>query len=361
MAVGTVFADLCGSASAYYNGQVQSICLALSQLKDLRNNPDVYQKMGQIAYASFQLLQNNYPSASSLSSLSKITSAVWMHDFYRVVQYPRFWFFPLEANAINEDVLFEDLANYTWKACKDSVTEEEIHDNDLSYCDVRNLVRDCIVQHLSSMAANEDAYRNMEELIDQLQKNLRKIDMSEFELEGNREFNLTQLDLSDLKNPKIHSKWNRNIPTVEKLMHLNWATVDVMAFVWGLREWKLLDVSKFAETVGQNPAFQWVKKHSLDQWLIGLVCTGFAWKLLESVRKLRDENLTIEETKQRMWNVATSTADLAYFGAIFANLTGCANMSNTYVYSLAIAAKSIGVLSIIYRPTHQYFQQPVGG
>lgn len=353
------FRDVSQSFGNYCNTMHQNALSVGVRFKELRNDPEFFQKVCQIAYASLQLIA----SLDAVSSIFFTTAA--MHDFYRVIRYPRHWFFPVDSKAIDEFAALKDLTHYLAQEIvgkAESVFDEEEEEIELRdevldtlLCDI---VKECLKDQLKLMEDNNDAYRSLDEFIGQLQKRLRKVESEDFNF---GDFKFSELDLSGLNeaNREYHvSQWIRHVPLIEKIMNINWAVVDVITVAWCAKEWNLFDTAKHAATIGQCRGFQWVQNQNLEHWLIGLVFSAYAWKLLEAVRKLRDEALTTEEKHQARWNAVASLAEMAFFGSLFTNLIGKTQINNAYVHLLAIGAKSLGLLSIATRPRHQFFQQP---
>lgn len=348
------FRDVSQSIGNYCYAAQQATLSVVFKFKELRNDPDFFQKVCQVAFASLQLIMMNYSSTVARTRLSAIFfNTAGMHDFYRIIQYPRHLLFPVNAEVINEFNVLEDLTK-----CLENqdVFENLGEDDEISQEDINalsNVIEKCLEDQLELMIAHNDAYRSLDEFIGQIKKRLEAQD-----IEG---FDFSEIDLSELNetNPEYNvSAWIRLVPTLEKITNLNWAVVDALTIAWWAKEWKFLDTAKLASNIGQYRALSWVQNHSLEYWLIGLVCTGFTWKLLEAARKLRDDALTTEEKRQARWNVVTSAAEIAFFGTIFMNIIGKTQINNAYVQLLAIGAKSLGLISIATRPRHQFFQHP---
>lgn len=320
---------------------------AILKAKALRNNPDFFQKTCQIAFSSLQLLFNYHPERkNSLARLSIVLLTANMHDFFRFIQQPRQWFYPVNVEAINEDAVLEDLTLYLYHHRFGS---EPIHQHTQQYLELMEIVKNCLSDQLNQMIANDDSYRNLNEFIQVLQKRLRT-----------KDYDFSGINLNDLQAPNSVydiSKWVKHVPLLKRIENINWSIVDLGCAGLFLQEWHLLDTAKWANRIGQYSALQWVKEQRLDNWVTGLVCTGFFWKFLESVRKLNDEVLTMQEKREAHWSAVTSLADLIFFGAIYLNLSGKTRFNNVYMQCFAIVARSLGLLSIITRPKHQFFQQ----
>jgi hypothetical protein len=372
------------SFGSYCDASLNTAKSVVLKLRDFRNNPEFFQKVCQVAFASLQLIIMRYPGAASLSRFSFALATANMHDFYNFLKFPRQWFYPITAESIDENAVLDSLVETLYREynisdesddeddlvanereiddvdkrddddmlidCKivRNVESEDIEsssdDDDDKYDPLRNIVRGCLQAQLEKMAANNDAYRNVEEFKQVLQKRLQKV--------NSEDFNFSNVRLDDVK------IFLRHTPLIEKLTNFVWTLVDIGCVGLYSQGWNLIDTAKWAERMGQYPGFQWVKNQTLDTWVVGLVCAGFALKLLEASRKLQDEALTEEERDRARWNIRTSKAELIYFGIIYLNAIGQTDIANKNVQWLAIFAKSLGLLSIALRPKHRYFQQP---
>lgn len=332
--LGAALQDLSTSFQSYYHKTLQGGMSVVLKMSDFRNNPDFFQKTCQVVFAGMQLSIISDPTRSPL--LSRISNALKtanLHDFYAMVQRPRQWFLPISAGSINETKLLEGLLNYA------EATEQ--YDQDLP-----SVLQNCIEDQLIQMASSNDAYHNMDEFLSVLQKRLDAQSYPNF--------------LSDLEkdNPiYLANEWVRQATLADRIANLNWTVVDAGCIALYFQEWGLLDTAKWAERISQNSKFQWVKTQSLETWVVGVVCTGFAWKLFESTRRLFDEKLTKEAKSQMRWNAITSLGELVLFGASYTNLVGLTTFNNVYLQSFAVAAKSLGLFSIAMKPSHEYFKE----
>lgn len=374
------FSNLSQSFRDYcYITQQASMAIVL-KVRGLRNDPDFFQKVCQVAFASLQLIMLNYPGTGYLN---RVATAFYftagMHDFYRFIQQPRQWFFPVDASSINEFALLDDMTQFVYKQIgpeevqdftSDDILIDEFEEiNDVSSDakiekeELRKLLQGCLTAQLDQMSAKNDAYRNINELMKVLQARLHKFsdeDFDKYKFSTITLVGLQETDLSELNEENDEydvSRWIRHVPLIEKIVNLNWAIVDLGCVTWLMQEWRLLDTEKLSDRIGQYRCFQWVKNYRLGSWVIGLVCTAFAWKILESVRKLRDETLTSQEKYQANWDVFLSLVELVYFGAIYLNHIGKTQTNNAYIHMLAIGAKSLGLIRIATRPKYEYFEK----
>ncbi|MFI0434196.1 MAG: hypothetical protein ACH350_00525 [Parachlamydiaceae bacterium] len=335
------------SAWNYLNATKNCVLSAVVKCKDLRNNPDVYQKVGQIALATFQLIMIRYPSTAFLGKLSDVFSAVSMHDFCRALEIPRGVFAPIKALSIDECEVTHMLT------CL--LTDQNVSEQDFNA--LGNVVKKCVKTQLQSMMAHDDAYQSLDDFLRLVEVRLKKTDQSHgvWDVQFFQQIDL-QKAIQDNHKYYLPDQCLRHTSTLQAIMNMNWAIVDLVTVAWTFKGWNLLDTAKYAEKLSQYRVFHWVKNQNLDVVLIGGVCTGFAWKILESIRKLRDDELTIQEKQQARWNVITSLAELTFFGVIFTNITGRTQIAGAYVEVFALVAKSLGLLSLLMRPEHKFFQ-----
>lgn len=344
MNISGAFHNLSQSFKDYCYNTQQATMSVFVEMRNLRNIPDFFQKTCQVAYASLQLLLLRYPHASpSLSRFSTgLLTTADMHDFYRFLRHPTDWFFPVRAETINENAVLEDLVgNLKYNGFGKDPAE------------LRKIVKECLLAQLKQMASEGDAYCEVETFRDMLQERLRKVKSNNFDF--------SKVDLSDLNKNKAAvyaiSEWVRHVPLLDRIMDFNWKVVDALTVGLHLQQWGFLDTAQWANRIGQYRGFDWIKDHRLDKWVVGLVCSAYAWKMLEGVRKLNDELLTKQEKSQARWGVITSAAELVLHGTNYLNLMGKTKIDTTYLHCFAIISKSLGLLSLAVQ-RHEFFQKP---
>lgn len=323
---------------AYQSGQ--NAAALLYKVRDLRNDTEFFEKVGQAASYCIQLLMLSYPGAASLSRLHVALQTVLLHDAYTFLKKPWEWIYPVNAEMIEEN---EILANLI-EVLQDQI--DQIDPNQLSVpADVEELARECLEHRLGAMRRSDDAYRSVDVFKDVLERQICETD--------DPIFDLANVDLTDLDVPLRH------VPLLERVTNWNWAVVDLGCVGFFLHEWKLIDTAKWAESIGQVPGFQWIRSQSLETWVIALVCTGFTVRLVEAARKLQDEALTEEDSRVARWQIITSIFEFSFYGAIYLNRIGQSSIQNSTIQWLGIVAKAFGLVYIASRPAHQFFQDQV--
>lgn len=319
---------------AYESGQ--NAAAVLLAVRDLRNDVEFFEKVGQAASYCIQLLMLSYQGAASLSRLELALQTVLLHDAYSFLKKPYEWLYPVTAEMIEEEEILFNLID---------VLQDQIDPALSNVQEVETIAQECLKHRLGAMRQFGDAYRSTDEFKAKLQEQIRATD--------NPPLDLSNVDLTDLIVPLRH------VPLLERVTNLNWAVVDLLCIGLFLHEWKLLDTAKWAEKIGQVPGFQWTASQSLETWAIALVCTAFTIRLVEAARKLQDEALTQEESRVARWQIITSIFEFSFYGAIYLNRIGKSSIQHSTIQWLGIVAKAFGLVYIASRPAHQFFQPQV--
>lgn len=289
-----------------------------------RNNPEFFQKICQIACQALQLLAIHSPKFAYLERFSVTLRTVGMQDVYNTFKLPRQWFFPVRAETIDENGVLNSLV----EILRQNQIPQDLHQG----------IQACLQAQLKQMGAHDDSYATVEEFKDVLQRRLSTVNNGAYH----------HIQLTNLRVPL------RQMPFLERLTNWNFTLVDFGCLGIYLQEWQLLDTAKWAQRVGQYSSFN----PSLPTCVAALVTSGFALKLIEATRKLLRDALTPEERKLAQWNCGTSTLELIASSAFLLNHLEKIKISTSLILFLAIFAKAVGLLSIICKPSHQFFQQP---
>lgn len=326
------FRDFAETGANLVNESKQNAMSLIIKVKDLRDDPDFFEKAGQVASYCIQLFMLNYPGAKSLSKLDEALQTLLLHDAYTFLKKPREWIYLVSADMIEENEVLASLS---------AVLQDQIDPNHLNVQDVQTLAEECLKKRLKSMRKEKDAYESVDEFKKVLKRQIRAT--------IHPTFDLTAVKLTNLQVPLRH------VPLLEKITSLNFAIVDTLCLGIFLQQWELIDTAKWAE-IGQVPGFQWAKHQNLQTWMVALVCTGFTLKLLEAVRKLNQESLTEEERGVARWSIVTSLFEFTFYGAIYLNRIGRSSIKHSTIQWLGIVAKAFGLICIASKPAHEFFQ-----
>jgi hypothetical protein len=264
-----------------------------------------------------------------------------MHDFYSFLKQPNQWLFPVSADMIDENAALNSLKR---------VLQAQLDPANSHMQAVEELAKNNLEVRLRSMREHGDSYRSVDEFKNVLTRHIQR------HTKNHSIFTQDQINSINLVDLTVTL---RHIPVGERITNFNWKIVDILCIGFFMREWNFLDTAKWAERVGQWPSFQWVRDQHFDTLLMGLICTGFITKICEAAKKLFIDDLTQEEKTQTRWDVVASTAELAFYGAIFMNMIGKTAIAQSRICWMGILAKSLGVISIAMRPEHQFFQPKI--
>lgn len=327
------------SIATYCDATQQATLSVMTKIRDFRNNPELFQKICQVTGAVLQLIIIHHPERDHLKRLWATVSAAGMHDFYSGLKLPVWGLFHVSAECIDENKVLKSLIEILMKQVPDIGNTKEEREKGL-----HQKAKEYLQSQLKDMTEQSYVYRNVEEFKGVLARRLKDSE--------DPEYDFTTVDLAGLDVPLRH------VPLLERIANFNWAIVDIGCIGFYFHAWNLLDTAKWAEKIGQYQGFQWVRHSSLEHWVVGLLTTAFALKLVEAVRKLRDEVLTQQEIRQARWNAITSCAEVILFSSVYLNLMGLTKFNTIHIQCLTILAKSLGILSIVTKPKHQLFQMP---
>lgn len=312
----------------------QSAMAIACNARDLiRNNPDFFQKMCQVAYASLQLIEAHNPGMTYLSRFQFALGTYLMHDFYSMIKKPYQWCFPVRADTIDENAVLASLTQVL-QAQLDPLGQ-------YNTTEIAHIAKSALKTRLELMARTDDGFKNAKGFKDVLENQIRAM--------HSPSFSLTTVTLAPIEVTL------KSVSIGERLTNYNWTLVDMGTVLTFFREWNFVDTAKWADRIGHIRGFQWVNSNSLDAWVVGGVCTGFSLKLVEASRKLWYVKMTDNDRRQARWDVITSVVELTFYSPLFLNLVGKTAIANSTLQWFAVGAKSLGLISLATRPKHVYF------
>lgn len=305
----------------------QSGMRVVLKLSDLRNDPDFFQKVFQVAFAALNLIISQSAAAASLSRLSFVFHTVNMHDFYfNFTFFRKILFFPnLTPRTIDEFKVRDSLV----KVIRTQIAVDVMDD-----AKVLGIATECVKNELESMekAPGGVSYTDEEEFKDVLQIWVRK-------QAGLENISLAALDVARLP-----------VSPLSLVHDFVWVFIELGCAGLYLQEWNLLDTAKYAEKIGG-----FATQISLLSGVYVLLTTGFALKLCEAVRKLNYDAMTVAERNRAKWDIFTSIFEFSLYGLSYLNSVGHTAFKNSTLLWLTVIAKSFGLISIAVRPKHQFF------
>lgn len=277
-----------------------------NNLKNWRDNIDVFQKVALIASSALQIWMRESPLPLLSQRLIKTLETVNMHDFFGVLlKNPYSLFCPIKAEDIDEDALFQRI---------DCSEKKDLGDV------------------LKAMKKDHVAFRNVKELQEYL-KDSFEIKFSE-----------------DLDDTCIRKKsW------LQHLSRINWWIVDIGCVVSYLKEWNFIDTGKIAACLGQVRVLSWIPKCNLDTCVLGSLFSAFVLNCVHAVARLRSHQLTKLGERRALWDIVSSGTDAILYGTSLLKKCGVIACSDIVIHSLTIVVKSIGIVCCLKKPEHEFF------
>lgn len=297
----------------YIQGALNIVFNAFASCKKLRNNPEFFQKVCQVACAALELKN---PETKSLSKFAFALYTINAHDCLEFIQKPARWVL-INADAIDAGLLLERLIEITGLNADD--------------------LEGCLEAQLKSMYDNNDYFSEEE-----FKTCLRNW------IENNAEHILPDGVFNNLEIPY------RSVSHLKKFIEAMWVIVNIECLALCLDGWNLVSLAKHANTIGQYRVFQWVANQQLLTWGAGFTALIFALQVGEAFQRLRNDPLN---KKQAFGDMVTSLVESIYYGALCINRINKSLIGDKTILWLAIIAKSSGLIWIVIKPNHEYFQQ----
>lgn len=327
-------------------------CVA-KKLKALRDDPEFFQRICQVVSSALLIKSIQGTQPSPLSELSHVFSAVNLQDVYRLFEIPFRYYFPINIQTLDDkatltslikvlcihfDVIFEE---------SDAGHIVEIEDENIKF-----FAETFLEKQLKSMEESGDAYRTADEFKAVLQKYFQQLKVVNRDLSGvDTPYDFGSLDLDELQVALTPPS------RIAQLENFNWNVVNCSCLFLYLQEWNLMQTARWAENMGNYPDFRWFNVQSLEIWTRGMVCSAFSLKLCEAVRLLWKEPLTSQMHRKACWDVAISIVELISNGAFILQLKGYWRANLVHLHLFTITAKGIGMMEILTRPSHKFFEE----
>ena len=320
--------------NSYFNFFSEKLREAAIEAAQLRTNPGIYQKIAYLSVSILELNILNYPSAARFGRLARVFSmSANVQDAYSIFKYPSSWRF-IDADMIDEKQLKED--------CQIEISK--------SHPNCFDKVEKIINVLLETIRQNPDQNKKAIKLTLANFKSKLEEMISEEISQANQASNQAASGNFKFSSSLNENKWLHQPSLAERIIGLNWSAVDCVCVAWWFHEWKFIDAKKFAASMGQLTVFQAVKGEILDNWLIGLICTGCAFELLEDSRKLCFDTLRPEERQKALGSVFSNGASLVFYSVVFSNMIGQTAIAASYVHTLAVCSRSIGLYRALFIP-----------
>jgi len=292
------------SLQSVKNHWVQSVIT----FNELKQNPEAFQKIFLAALAAIQGTRYllHLPSSLVMDHLFTVINSFDCYEWWTV---PHQYLCPYQPSCIKIDVLVKSFDHLDYKVA----AKARLHLKDfLDWMEQEGLGYATKLQFKNAFKT----YFNDHCIVKDLQI-----------------FNPNQLEIQ-LKPLSIF----------KCLSQLSATFASVVCLPVFLNDWKLIDLSHYANQIGRIRLFAWVPSHTLDHWVRGALCLGFLFKFLEACRLLIQKPTSSQQRKALHWQLVTAAAECLFNTSI---LTRC---HPHLIIALTFVAKSLGVLSILYAP-----------
>jgi len=314
---------------------------ACVKLTEFRNNPEIFQKICQIACAIFLVQIERNPS-SSFSQLASAFSTAGMQDFYRLFKLPKHLLFPIDVSRIDEHALLQSLQVIL---CDHFQVGYQV-DSDGSISKIQDdnmepFAKAGMNKQLQVMAKTGDSYKSTDEFKAVLQKRFAALKTIRRDRNGvDVSYNFESLDLGQLHVPIIPLSFT------EKLESTIWHVANSGCLLLYLREWGIAPIAEWSEKLGAYPGLSLMKRGDLESTLRLFICTAYLLKLFEAVKKLRSNSLPLEERRNARWMGTASFAEIIFNGSAFLHRQKILSADLIVIQSMAIIAKGIGIIEV---------------
>lgn len=308
------------------------------KVKECARDTEFYQKMAQIVMSVFQIRG----MANAYSSFLSTCGTACLHDFYHIIQQPRDQLFPINASSFDEEKMY---ARYI-----------EIRGAETSTDNDKKAFKDGIADYLKDLELRGAAFRTVEAARKDYIAYITRITSEELWVMNGSLYQFWRSDEKKVKDVEF-AKYLRKSTLLERILNVNWLVVDVACVACYLKEWQLLDLAKYAARIGQVRGLGWVNTQHFDSWFYASITSGFLIKLTIATKQLWKAESTPKEKTRARWDIVTSVAEAALYAASWAGQVGIIRRDDTRLAWITLAAKSLGVMSILVRPKYEFFEK----
>lgn len=341
---GVSLQSACATLTHYMYHPDQLYARVSVQLNTWRNNPDFFQKICQIVCGALLIKIARDPLPSKLTRFASVFSTTNMQDFYRLLQLPQTFAFPIQLQRMDvtalQNSLLKLMCDHFHAGYKESENGNILIVEDEKIASITHAV---LEKQLQVMEEKGDAYRTVDDFKDVLQKRFRAL-KTVHDDQSDRDFDFETVDLEMLDVSLI------SISAISRLEGVICFIVNCSCLILYLREWNLIETARWAEAMGRAAIFGWITTQSLEGWARGLTCIAFCLKMSEAARTLWIASLTSQERRKAQWVTVGSLFEIVANGAGFLQANGLRSFHPITINSLEIVAKGIGLFEIITRP-----------
>ncbi|MBA3721709.1 MAG: hypothetical protein H0W88_04845 [Parachlamydiaceae bacterium] len=322
--------------SSGYKHSHAALCSTLSGLNNIRENAEAFQKVCQIAICTIQSI-NWATGKNYLPKFLKILDIVNVHDFYEIVELPDRLYFQLSYETVDHDKLLNSLEA---TLCLNWKLEDKNDFNKERDESIKQFARHSLNDFLEHISDEDITYRYPE----QLKKDLKKWLIHDLNFHELKDCNPAKVNFTKLEIPL------KKLPILDFLSKCCFTVTTIGWVPSFLQSWGVIDLSFVTNAMGRYKALKWLSGQSLDKWLTAGLCLAYVFKFIESSRILRQNSSSPNDKSMARWDAVTSATEFIF------NFTIIKNVTQTFIVFSMLIAKSIGLFSIMWKPSPQFFE-----
>lgn len=300
------------------------------EVEEIRQSPDAFQKICQVMSSVIQAYNWYYETTHCVTLLAALDVAN-VNDFYNILQHPYIFLYQIKPERIDEHQLLDNLIivlSQNWNVSPDNKT-------------VHHIAKVFLKGFLEHLTDKDIAFHEPSDL----KKALREWLIHHINHSHTKEFDPYKINLDDLK-ITLHP-----LSSLRIVSSISFGVFDIGCIHNFLNDWGILPLAQIADSLGKYPGFSWVPLQALDPWVVGAFALSFFFQALESCRILLQTNTNKNQRQRAHWDLITSVTEVAL------NLTVIRKGKAEYIIFLTFIAKSLGIISILYKPNKVFFEK----
>lgn len=317
----------------YIDATFQELGNKIILLHELKCNVDVFQKTGQLACAIIRGMDYLYGGTRLPKLVVALSNASNMPNLWACLRLPYSWIYSVTYANIHEyelrRVLHPILSNQlNWTSDQAKVYSDRM-----------------ITEQLKDMSSNSRGYKSIHDFKKALENRINK---------GRTD----RVDLGDLNLRTVY----RPYPFLTVISTICFNILDMMCVPLCLMDWNLNPMTAIGSFVESKPSLsalsnklgefrvvQWIAKQELGTLAWGTASIAFGVQMLESARRLHDEDLSPSQKLNTQLTLIASATELVFCTANFIKAR------QSIIISLAILAKGTGIVSIACQNPIRFF------
>ena len=310
----------------------QTIVSVVNGCSAIRLDLEAFQKAGLAALAALKSINYHF-NQNYLPRLISVLESTGAIDFYSWLRLPRKCLHTYIINRFDGERLLDQLEDILCRHYNNGIEDETGIRRDAQN---RLLAIEQLNELFATLTELDIVFSNEEDVKRIIENWFRRLPPEGVGI---------NLDLSNLH---IHLT---ETSLVDYLITYSFAIVDLACIPSFLQQWDLIDLSYYADKIGQLPFFSWVPDHFLEDWIWGALFFGYFMLTVQAAHTLLYEDISPEEAANARWVIVSSIAESLYSASIVLR------MDEILINDLAFIAKSLGELAFLATTTIPFFQE----